>query len=143
MTGHTSRVSSLSWNATHNPNMLSSGARDSTILHHDVRAARNVTNTLIGHTQEICGLAWSPDGQTLASGGNENRLCIWDLAMSNQRRRSGGGDAMSSNQGNTPRYTIEEHNAAVKAVSWCPWQRHVLASGGGTADRTSLLIDCL
>ena len=26
--------------------------------------------------------------------------------------------------------------AAVKAVNWCPWQRHLLASGGGTADRT-------
>jgi|MDTB01.1.fsa_nt_gb cell division cycle protein 20 (cofactor of APC complex) len=136
MTGHTSRVSSLSWNTTHNPHMLSSGARDSTILHHDIRAARNVTDTLIGHTQEICGLSWSPDGQTLASGGNENRLCIWDLAISNQRRRSGSSTALSSSRSSTPRFTIEEHNAAVKAVSWCPWQRNVLASGGGTADRT-------
>ena len=25
-----------------------------------------------GHQQEVCGLAWSPDGRTLASGGNEN-----------------------------------------------------------------------
>jgi cell division cycle protein 20 (cofactor of APC complex) len=135
--GHTSRVSSLSWNGATNPHMLSSGARDSSILHHDVRAATNITATLVGHTQEICGLAWSTDGLTLASGGNENRLCIWDLQMSNQGRRSGGGPSQaSSSQQNAPRFTIEEHNAAVKAVAWCPWQRHVLASGGGTADRT-------
>ena len=27
-----------------------------------------------GHQQEVCGLAWSPDGRTLASGGKENIL---------------------------------------------------------------------
>jgi cell division cycle protein 20 (cofactor of APC complex) len=31
---------------------------------------------------------------------------------------------------------MNEHIAAVKALAWCPWQRHVLASGGGTADRS-------
>lgn len=48
---------------------------------------------------------------------------------------SGGG---LSEQGVTarPRIIIDQHNAAVKALSWCPWQRNVLASGGGTADRT-------
>lgn len=27
---------------------------------------------------QICGLKWSPCGQQLASGGNDNVLCIWD-----------------------------------------------------------------
>jgi WD40 repeat protein len=35
-----------------------------------------------------------------------------------------------------PRVVIRDHTAAVKALAWCPWQRHTLASGGGTADRT-------
>ena len=130
MTGHNSRVSSLSWNGSSNPSLLSSGSRDATILNHDIRAARNVQGTLCGHSQEICGLSWSPDGSLLASGGNENRLCIWDAAMS--RARTGGAQSGES----SPRYTIDQHNAAVKAVAWCPWQRNVLASGGGTADRT-------
>ncbi|OQR88821.1 cell division cycle protein 20 [Achlya hypogyna] len=34
-----------------------------------------------------------------------------------------------------PRTTLHEHSAAVKALAWCPWERHLLASGGGTADR--------
>ena len=128
LTGHSSRVSSLSWNGSNNPNLLSSGSRDATILNHDIRASRNVQDTLCGHNQEICGLSWSPDGTTLASGGNENRLCIWDAAMS----RATAGTSTST----IPRFSIDQHNAAVKAVSWCSWQRNVLASGGGTADRT-------
>jgi len=128
--GHSSRVSSLSWNGSHMPNLLSSGARDSLVLHHDVRAQRNVTAKCVGHTQEICGLAWSPDGLTLASGGNENRLCIWDVSMSGQYP-SGRTQPQSATAPVTPRCIIEDHNAAVKAVSWCPWQRNILASGGG------------
>jgi WD40 repeat protein len=33
-----------------------------------------------GHTQEVCGLAWSPDGSQLASGGNDNLLNVYDRA---------------------------------------------------------------
>lgn len=35
----------------------------------------------------------------------------------------------------TPLHTLTEHAAAVKAIRWCPWQRNVLATGGGSADR--------
>jgi len=34
-----------------------------------------------------------------------------------------------------PLHTFDDHNAAIKALKWCPWERHVLASGGGSADR--------
>jgi cell division cycle protein 20 (cofactor of APC complex) len=36
----------------------------------------------------------------------------------------------------TPVNTITAHQSAVKAVSWCPWQANVLATAGGTVDRT-------
>ena len=36
----------------------------------------------------------------------------------------------------TPLYRFSDHNAAVKAIAWSPHQHHLLASGGGTADRT-------
>jgi len=35
-----------------------------------------------------------------------------------------------------------QHQAAVKALDWCPWQTNVLASGGGTADRTIRFWNC-
>ena len=97
---------------------LSSGSRDSMIHNHDVRSAQDVESTLRGHRQEVCGLKWSPDGKQLASGGNDNLLNIWDVGRS------------------TPRFVFSQHTAAVKALAWCPFRSSLLASGGGTADRT-------
>lgn len=65
----------------------------------------------------MCGLKWSPDNRQLASGGNDNQLCIWEL------------------NNNTPAMKFAEHTAAVKAIAWSPHQHGLLASGGGTADR--------
>ena len=45
-----------------------SGGRDARILTYDLRMAQPRVRTLLGHTQEVCGLKWSPDGTTLASG---------------------------------------------------------------------------
>lgn len=119
MTSHSARIGALSWNSY----ILSSGSRSGYIHHHDVRAPDHHVGTLAGHTQEVCGLKWSPDGRHLASGGNDNLLQIW---------------AAEANQCTTlaqPLYTFTQHQAAVKALAWCPWQPSLLASGGGTADR--------
>ena len=114
MKGHRARVGSLAWNS----HILSSGSRDSSIIHHDVRIAQHITARLEGaHTQEVCGLKWAPNGLQLASGGNDNILNIWDAGET------------------TPRSQIMHHQAAVKALAWCPHQSNLIASGGGTADR--------
>lgn len=70
------------------------------------------------HTQEVCGLKWSLDDQQLASGGNDNKLLIWNLKQQESIRK------------------LNKHKAAVKALAWSPHQHGLLASGGGTADRT-------
>ncbi|KAK5997374.1 putative WD repeat-containing protein C13G6.08 [Cladobotryum mycophilum] len=31
------------------------------------------------HSQQICGLAWSPNGRLVASGGNDNLCCLFDV----------------------------------------------------------------
>jgi cell division cycle protein 20 (cofactor of APC complex) len=121
------RIGSLSWNGP----VISSGSRDGLILNHDTRAAEH-REKLVGHAEEICGLAWSPDGCTLASGGNDNLVCLWDA------RRSGGGggaQAGASTGAQRARCTLAAHLAAVKALAWCPFRHNVLASGGGTADK--------
>jgi hypothetical protein len=74
MLGHHARVSSLAWNGP----LVSSGGRDTLLLHHDVRIPDHRVGTLRGHTQEVCGLKWAPSGTQLASGGNDNILNIWD-----------------------------------------------------------------
>ncbi|XP_039567676.1 cell division cycle protein 20 homolog isoform X2 [Passer montanus] len=118
MTSHCARVGTLSWNSY----ILSSGARTGHIHHHDVRVAEHHVATLAGHTQEVCGLKWSLDGRYLASGGNDNLVNVWPCTQ------GGGGDF-------APVQTFTQHQGAVKAVAWCPWQMNVLATGGGTSDR--------
>lgn len=117
MDGHSERVGALSWNQ----HTLSSGGRDSIVVNHDVRVSRHKTAVLSGHEQEICGLSWSPDGSTLASGGNDNKLCLWD--------------ASTTGSSSSTRFTLTDHQAAVKALAWSPHERNLLATGGGTADR--------
>jgi cell division cycle protein 20 (cofactor of APC complex) len=124
--GHTGRVASIAWNQ----HWLSSGGRDSLIIQHDVRSANHVVAKYKAHEQEVCGLKWNDDGTTLASGGNENYLCIWDASMSSRHRDNYYSSEVS------PRLVLKQHKAAVKALDWCPFNRGLLASGGGTADRT-------
>jgi cell division cycle protein 20 (cofactor of APC complex) len=73
MEAHSDRVGCLSWNKY----ILSSGSRSGAINHSDVRTANHLVQSSVGHTLEVCGLAWSPDGSKLASGGNDNILHIW------------------------------------------------------------------
>lgn len=119
MEGHAARVGALSWNSF----LVSSGSRDGKIIHHDVRAREHKIATLAGHTLEVCGLKWSTDFKYLASGGNDNLVNIWASV-------SGG-----IGTGVEPFHVLNQHQAAVRALAWCPWQPNVLASGGGTADR--------
>ncbi len=41
----------------------------------------------------------------------------------------------------TPRLQFTEHKAAVKALDWCPYARHLLATGGGLDDETIKIWD--
>lgn len=113
MTGHSLRTSSLLWNE----HVLSSGSRDRSILHRDVREASHFMKRLEIHKQEVCGLKWNVEENKLASGGNDNKLYVWDGLYEK------------------PLHKFTEHVAAVKAISWSPHQRGILASGGGTTDR--------
>ncbi|BBG98174.1 Transducin family protein / WD-40 repeat family protein [Prunus dulcis] len=117
---HKDRIASITWNG----HTLTSGSRDKSIINHDeasltVRAGSNVTCRLRTHTEEVCGLKWSGEGNVLASGGNENLLYIWDSSKMNSQRFL---------------FRLKDHRAAVKALAWCPYQSEVLASGAGTKD---------
>lgn len=113
MRGHESRVGVMSWSQA----ILSTGAQSGNIFNHDVRIADHKIAELNGHTSELCGLEWRADGAQLASGGNDNLVNIWDARLLA-----------------APRWTKTNHNAAVKALVWCPWQSNLLATGGGNHD---------
>ncbi|MCJ1253641.1 ubiquitin-protein transferase activating protein [Lignoscripta atroalba] len=114
MHGHETRVGVMGWNK----HILSTGARSGLVYNHDVRVAQHKVAELVSHTSEVCGLEWRSDGAQLATGGNDNLVSIWDA-------RSLGA----------PKFQKTNHRAAVKALSWCPWQLNLLATGGGSYDR--------
>ncbi|KAF9431747.1 substrate-specific activator of APC-dependent proteolysis [Entomortierella beljakovae] len=113
MTGHTQRVGVLAW-CDHT---LTSGSRDRNIYHRDVRCQESWQHCLSGHHGEVCGLKWNSSGTQLASGGNDNKLLVWEKDST------------------VPIYKFRDHTAAVKAIDWSPHQSGLLASGGGTADQ--------
>jgi cell division cycle 20-like protein 1, cofactor of APC complex len=113
---HAHRVGSIAWNDS----TVTSGSRDRTIQHRDVRTPGRAYQTLLGHRQEVCGLKWNSSLKQLASGGNDNKLLIWD-------HRGGIPE--------TPLWKWHEHSAAVKAIAWNPHQPGILVSGGGTQDK--------
>jgi WD40 repeat protein len=82
----------------------------------DLRGGRE-TSPLIGHTDVVASLAFSPDGQTLASGGWDGKVRLWSVA---------GGEQV---------ITLEGHSGKVRAVAFAP-DGQVLASGGESPDRS-------
>ena len=113
LTCHNGRVGTSAWNSS----ILSSGSRDRQIINRDVRAHSDVISRLNSHKQEVCGLKWSADSLQLGSGGNDNKLILWNL------------------HSNKPVMKFAAH-CAVKAIAWSPHQHGLLASGGGTADKS-------
>lgn len=166
---HSSRVGALAWSfssslplnagfqSTGNTTAtLTSGSRDRTIVHRDLRAPEECYRRLTGHRQEICGLKWNAEGTHLASGGNDNKLLVWDASWTGGGGRGAGRrsrttsttSAASTTTAPTmmesgsniddcqPLWKFHEHQAAVKAIAWSPHATGLLASGGGTQDKT-------
>ncbi len=69
-----------------------------------------------GHTHFISGIAWSPDGQRIASASGDGTVHVWNAATGRTQ------------------YSYRSHTGAVLAVAWSPNGR-LIASGGddGTA----------
>lgn len=130
------------------------------------------------HNQQICGLAWSPDGEQFATGGNDNLCCLFNVERvlrpevmdsGNAEQISSVSTALLSNPWSfatqtSPNTTVASdiispttllatpspvvktclassavqrwcHLAAVKAIAFCPWRPHLLATGGGSNDK--------
>ena len=169
--GHSDRVGTLTWNGYN----LYSGSKDTNILSHDVRIKNHVIMKLSGgHSKEVCTIKWNSDFKYLASGGNDNLVCLWDVRGKNEKNKSSFWDILNSqsddeneiddnkeeddyeyslgnngannidkyklNNINKKNNTIEpltiinKHKGPVKALAWSPWQRNVLATGGGKKD---------
>ena len=136
---HNKRVSCLAWNH----NILSSGSKDRYIKNFDIRLKTPEISSIKKHRQEVCSLKYSLEGDLLASGGNDNIAYIWDIRNLKNNILNLLFDSNSKNLYEEKPYSVNNfHQAAVKAMSWCPWKRHVLATGGGCKDKTIKIFSC-
>ncbi|KAK6535608.1 hypothetical protein TWF694_002063 [Orbilia ellipsospora] len=85
------------------------------------------------HTQQICGIAWSADATQVATGGNDNQCVLFDVEAPKDLE-SDERDADEPNRELIIRHKWS-HSAAVKAIAFCPWQKSLIATGGGSNDR--------
>ncbi|KAJ3274090.1 ubiquitin-protein transferase activating protein [Terramyces sp. JEL0728] len=107
-------VSALIWKSS---TEIVTGDPDGNIVHWDIRTSKN--RVIEGHhLDRVVGIAKSVDN-VIATGGNGNIVNIWD-----DRRLD------------KPRLVIKSHTSAVRALAWCPWSPHILATGGGLDDGT-------
>jgi len=116
---HSDRIGVIAPMHQSNPHIFSSGSQDKNIITFDLRQ-KALISRCHGHSQEICGLKWSPDDRLLASGGNDNKLFLWNLKKI----------------GNECEKKFNAHKSAVKAIDWSPHKFGFLLTGGGTQDRT-------
>lgn len=108
---HVDRIASIDWKST-----LLVGSKDSEISQIDPRT-RFVVNKFQSHDEEVCKVLWSLDENSFASGGNDNKMCVWSIGK------------------NMP-LMKESHKGSIKALGWSSKQYGILASGGGANDNS-------
>ena len=115
ISGSYASVSSLVFNG----NIVTTGSCDGRIFHHDLRIEESHISTLkVSRNLDVCSLQWSADRRRLASSTSDSLVHVWE--------GFGGGQTTRT----TPLYALNQHKGAVKGLSWCPWKKNVLATGG-------------
>lgn len=141
---------------------LSSGSRDCEIINYDIRLPHYV-NKFSSHTNEVCGLRWSPNKNYLASGiifffqfslfffYFSSCHCFVIFSSFFQRKETkrkeklltaliGGNDNLLNlwdiRQSDRPVFGFRDHTSAIKPLAWSSSVPHMLVSGGGTNDRS-------
>ncbi|KAJ6625949.1 WD40 repeat-like protein [Mycena sp. CBHHK59/15] len=127
MTGSwsTKGVGSMAWNGP----VLSMGGLKGTIRYYDTRIQpsskmKEQAPKVTRHQAPILTMSWNVDGRILASGDESGVAHCWD-ARQKERVPLDVGEFVS-------RRKKIQHDGSISALSWCPWQSKVLATGDVT-----------
>ncbi|KAH8647235.1 WD40-repeat-containing domain protein [Xylariales sp. PMI_506] len=141
----------------------------SEVARHNWPGALTLLARIKVHSQQICGLAWSNDGELFATGGNDNLCCLlfhsmnsmdlqkivpqsgWQLTFEDEHPFSATDHSAEARISSRllqlpppgllrtllPSSALQKwtHLAAVKAIAFCPWRPHLVATGGGSNDK--------
>jgi WD40 repeat protein/uncharacterized cupredoxin-like copper-binding protein/energy-coupling factor transporter ATP-binding protein EcfA2 len=77
------------------------------------QATRYLSTTLHGHTDEVGSVAFSPDGQTLASGAGDNTIRLWDMTHDPPILQA----------------TLTDHTNSVSSVAFSPDGQTLVSAG--------------
>jgi WD40 repeat protein len=99
-------------------NVIVAGSRSGDISRLDTREKASTIFEHM-HADEVCTVRFGIDSNLIATSSNDSLVKIWDLRNMD-----------------TPFQTYEEHVAAVRGLQWSPVSRDIIATGGGTSDRT-------
>lgn len=117
------RTLSMAWNKQ----LLACGSQDSLIRTFDIRVKKPIQNLINPSKTEVTCLRWNIDGSMFATGSIDGQIGIIS--------KDGGGRIINS--------IHNAHNSEIKAMSWCPWQNGLLATGGsGPNDHFLKLWSC-
>jgi WD40 repeat protein len=111
-----SKVGTVCWNSD---NEVTFGTYHGHIYTLDLRTSSAVLSALRRdtHKAEICTLKWSSDQRTLASGGDDNCVKIWDKR--NMQK---------------PTMVLDDFKGSVRALDWHPHRQNWLLTGAGSND---------
>jgi eukaryotic-like serine/threonine-protein kinase len=116
---HVAAVSGLAWSP--DGQRIASASEDQTVQVWDATTGPHWLRALAlragfkysvfeGHASAIQTVAWSQDGRYIASGGNDNTVCVWDASTK---------DTIAIYRG---------HSDVVEAVTWLPDSLHVAST---------------
>jgi WD40 repeat protein len=98
--------------------LICCGSRDAEVVLFDVGSDNPIVRDNL-HSEEVCGVLFHRDRRLIATSSNDAVVKIWDIRNFP-----------------APMRVYEGHCAAVRALCWSPTVPDVIASGGGTTDKT-------